>query len=1481
MTAAVRMVVPSLLRRHKAQLVATAAGLVLLSQPAFAIDVGTEADLRAAIETARTTPNTEIVLTANIALSQDLPALQGTGTIIRSSAGNTYSINGAGQYRGLFVYSGSVTVQNLTITNAVAQGGHGGAGVVAGGGGAGLGGALFVNAGASVTVSNVSLLTNQAVGGNGGQPGGFLGGGGGLGGDGGTAPSGVQSNAGGGGIGRGAVGGFRNQENGGPGIVTGAAGGGDSDQGTGGIDGGGGAGTFNNLSAVSGAAGGGVRGASGYYLDGKGHGGFGGGGAGNAAAAGGNGGFGGGGGANSYQPGGIGGFGGGGGGGFNTAGGTGGFGGGDGANDVNDRGGGGGAGMGGAIFVVDGGVLELQGALNINGNTVSGGSGGTASATGGQAFGSGIFLQGDGTLTFNPGAGNTQTINNVIADQTGSGGSGSYATGGPNCTDGVGCGSYNGAGSWGLNKTGAGTLVLNGNNTYSGGTNLNAGKLSVSKDTSLGDASGALNFNGGILQITGTTFGSTARSINWGASGGGFDIVEAAHSFAVSQILSGNGGLSKTGAGTLILNGNNSFTGGVTINGGTISAGHNNALGTGTFTVLGSTLDIQNGVTISNPADLKANLDIKVDAAETGTYAGNISSTGNFGVSKIGDGTLIMSGTNSYTGGTRVKSGFLQLGDDTKKGTIIGEVRVGAFGTLDVVNADTSGITRIRNNGEIYFLNRSDAGTAAITNHGVLYFVNRSSAANATIANNGFALFAHSTTAGNATITNNNGIGFVDTATAGNATITNNFFMGFAGSATAGNASITNKFALEFGENSTAGNATIVTRRFAATLFGNNADGGNARFVTHKNGEVDFSATRGPNGDGKISAGSIEGAGTYIIGGGNTLTVGSNNRSTEVSGIIANDCACLSDAASLVKVGTGTLTLSGKNTYKGTTDVKGGALLVNSSLVNSPLTTVHDGGTLGGNGTVGNTVIASGGTLAPGNSIGKLNVKGGLTFQNGATYFVELGGNGSADRTNVTGNAKLAGTVAAQVTGSLSRQYTILSAAGGLGGTTFSALDLINMPANFGLQLAYRNDTDVLLQLTAQLASGAGALTVNQQNVAHAINGYFNQGGTLPADFVKLFGLTGDPLRNALNQVSGEYGASVATSTFMAWNSLFNMIFDPFAQNRGGFGGGGASAFAAEPQSSEAVRLAYAAVSPKRDLKDAPITKAPVVPAASFAARWSVWGGGYGGTAKTDGNAQIGSHDTTSRAYGFAAGADYRFAPDTLVGFALAGGGTSFSLAQGLGSGRSDLFQASVYARQNWGAAYLMGAFGYGWQDFTLSRTVNIGNSGKLEADFNANSLAGRAEGGYRFGTPLAGVTPYGAVQVVSLDLPSFSERATNGSNAFALSYAGRSDTQTRSELGARFDYAMPMREALLTLRGRAAWAHDFDTDRVANPVFLALPGTAFTVFGAQPDADSLLVSAGAELGFANGFSIAGSFEGEFSGNTDSYAGKGTLRYRW
>jgi hypothetical protein len=116
--------------------------------------------------------------------------------------------------------------------------------------------------------------------------------------------------------------------------------------------------------------------------------------------------------------------------------------------------------------------------------------------------------------------------------------------------------------------------------------------------------------------------------------------------------------------------------------------------------------------------------------------------------------------------------------------------------------------------------------------------------------------------------------------------------------------------------------------------------------------------------------------------------------------------------------------------------------------------------------------------------------------------------------------------------------------------------------------------------------------------------------------------------------------------------------------------------------------------------------KAPVI-ADPFTQRWSVWTAGYGGSQTTGGNAALGSNTATSRVFGAAVGADYRVSPFTLAGFALAGGGTNFSVANG-GSGRSDLFQVGAFVRHTVGSAYISAALAYGWQDITTDRTVTI-----------------------------------------------------------------------------------------------------------------------------------------------------------------------------
>jgi outer membrane autotransporter protein len=129
---------------------------------------------------------------------------------------------------------------------------------------------------------------------------------------------------------------------------------------------------------------------------------------------------------------------------------------------------------------------------------------------------------------------------------------------------------------------------------------------------------------------------------------------------------------------------------------------------------------------------------------------------------------------------------------------------------------------------------------------------------------------------------------------------------------------------------------------------------------------------------------------------------------------------------------------------------------------------------------------------------------------------------------------------------------------------------------------------------------------------------------------------------------------------------------------------------------------------------------------------------------------------------------------------------------------------------------------------------------------------------------------------------PSYSEDAASGSSMFALAYDAQTTTTTRTELGGRLDWSRALNsDTVLTLRTGAAWAHDIWSSSDVTAHFVQVPGVSFTVIGATPASDLLLTSAGAELSFRNGFSVAAWFDGEFAEHSQKYAGTARLRYSW
>ncbi|MEA2959084.1 MAG: hypothetical protein QOJ58_4750 [Alphaproteobacteria bacterium] len=387
------------------------------------------------------------------------------------------------------------------------------------------------------------------------------------------------------------------------------------------------------------------------------------------------------------------------------------------------------------------------------------------------------------------------------------------------------------------------------------------------------------------------------------------------------------------------------------------------------------------------------------------------------------------------------------------------------------------------------------------------------------------------------------------------------------------------------------------------------------------------------------------------------------------------------------------------------------------------------------------------------------------------------------------------------------------------------------------------------------------------------INTIFAENPSLiPQGFRNLTNLSPEQLAIALTQLTGEAGTGAAQAGTQAMNSFLSMVTNPFGTLTNPFNNRG---------------LGEQNPSPRPTYKEQAY-KGPAVPAPD-PRRWSIWAAGYGGQSNTSGDFSFGVHDRSARTFGYATGLDYLVTPYTMVGFALAGGGTNFGLSEGLGGGRSDMFQSAVYGVTRYNSAYVSAALAYAWHRVSTDRTV-LGTD-RLTAAFSAYDIGGRIEGGYRFAIPALqgigqyGVTPYAAGQMQTFHMPSYTETgasAFGGPSDFALAYDARKTTTLRTELGAWFDWTVPLDlSTSVALRGRAAWARDQWDDPSINAAFVSLPGSGFAVTGASPAKNLMLASAGAEVYFGNGFSLSGWFDGELAQNAHKYMGNGRLRYTW
>ena len=263
-----------------------------------------------------------------------------------------------------------------------------------------------------------------------------------------------------------------------------------------------------------------------------------------------------------------------------------------------------------------------------------------------------------------------------------------------------------GAGVLNLVKTGAGTLTLSSASTYTGKTTVNGGILSINADNRLGTAPGSnvadhLVLNGGTLASTSSfTLGGT-RGTQLGAGGGTIQVTSGT-TLTMWSPISGNGSLTKTGSGTLLLNAYNSFNGGFLISEGAVTTSATvNRFNPGNAITVASgaslTLNANQAIASLSGAGL-VNLaagTLTVGGSSTSSFSGTLSGTG--GLTKSGSGTLTLSGVNDYTGDTSVTAGTLIVGDGTGGSasssafTVSGTGRISGSGTIGALTVSTGG----------------------------------------------------------------------------------------------------------------------------------------------------------------------------------------------------------------------------------------------------------------------------------------------------------------------------------------------------------------------------------------------------------------------------------------------------------------------------------------------------------------------------------------------------------------------------------------------------------------------------------------------------------------------------------------------------------------------------------------------------------------------------------------------------------------------
>lgn len=573
----------------------------------------------------------------------------------------------------------------------------------------------------------------------------------------------------------------------------------------------------------------------------------------------------------------------------------------------------------------------------------------------------------------------------------------------------------------------------------------------------------------------------------------------------------------------------------------------------------------------------------------------------------------------------------------------------------------------------------------------------------------------------------------------------------------------------------------------------------------------------------------------------------------------------LSGNGELEKIGSGAVSLDQDAVaFSGNTVIQQGRVNANGNWSNSAFT-VESSGVLGGTGQVGNTLIASGGTLAAGNSIGTLNINGDLTFNTGSQLVLEVDpASSSSDRIEVSGQANLAGSVlhvGNDGTYQPFSTYTFLNAAGGINGQ-FDGVT--SSYAFLNPVLSYGSNTASLELLRNDQSFSSVALTENQRAVAGNVDGMAMTHGL----YRQVLQMSRAQAADAFRVFSGD--------SLLAGLTAGQQLQQRFAigMRQRGRNAGGLSAGGMDARLSQQLQALAAPSDPYAQAAAA----SPVAQAAGGGAmgkRNGVWVQAQSSRFEEDSQGDIGNAAYAFRGDQLALGVDHQW-DHWLLGVAAGSADGALDYDNRQADGDVSSWFAGLYGRWNSaGPWFLRGDLSYGSSDVSQQRIVM---GAPAESDSSVDALRVALESGWDLAWGETGLHPYAMVSMTRIERDGFRE---TGGGIAGLTVEDSELNSGEAWLGADLTRAFVVGGDWLVAEGGLAVVQPFGDTQAEQTARFAGAQQGFTVYGADQDDTQLAANAGAEWFMTDDFSLWLGYRGRFGGDTESHGGLLSANLTW